>query len=105
MWNEIAAGPKSKVAANASLSSGRPVWLIANGLSVRSRSRLQSCNNSLRDRVAVPTLPNAPAFETAAASSTSSPWTERRQHDRQVHAEEVTQPGSDHRSPLSGEPV
>ena len=72
MWNEIAAGPNSSVASNASALNGRPVWLMANGRSVSSRSRRHCSRSSGTDRTAVPTLPSAPASQTAAASSTWS---------------------------------
>ena len=72
MWNEMATGPSSRVASNASWSKGRPVWLTANGRSVNERSRSHSAVSSSTLRTAVPTLPNPPAFDTAAASSTSS---------------------------------
>src|SRR5215471_16172213 len=72
MWNEMAAGRSSSEAAKASLLKGRPVWLITNGRSVNERSRAHCSRSSSLDRTAVPRLPRAPAFETAAASSTWS---------------------------------
>jgi hypothetical protein len=70
MWKEIAAGPNASVAAKASGSKGRPVWLIAKGRSVRSRSSAHWARNSGTVRTAVPRLPNPPAWHTAAARST-----------------------------------
>ena len=69
-WNEIAAGPNSSVAAKASSSNGRVVWLIANGRSVSARSRSHSARSSPALRTAVPRLPSPPAWHTAADSST-----------------------------------
>ena len=70
MWNEIARGCASSVAANAASSNGRIVWLIANGRSVSSRSRRHWACSSGTVRRPVPRLPSAPASHTAAASST-----------------------------------
>ena len=70
MWNEIAAGRKRSVAANASSSNGRIVWLIANGRSVRSRSARHCASSVGTSATAVPSAPSPPASQTAAASST-----------------------------------
>ena len=72
MWNEIARGAASSVAANAASSNGRLVWLTANGRSVSSRSRSHWARSSSTVRRPVPRLPSAPASQSAAARSTCS---------------------------------
>jgi len=71
-WNEMAWGWNSRVAANASSSNGRPVWLMAIGRSVSSASCAHWARISGTDRTAVPTDPRPPALLTAAASATWS---------------------------------
>jgi len=71
-WKEMAAGLKASVAANASGLKGRPVWLMTNGRSVRSRRVAHWCSSSGTERTAVPRLARQPAEAAATASSTSS---------------------------------
>ena len=68
----IAGGAKRSVAAKASSSNGRMVWLIANGRSVRSRSCCHWASSSGTVRTAVPSAPSPPASHTVSANSTTT---------------------------------
>ena len=96
MWNEIAAGAKRSVASNASSSNGRIVWLIANGLSVRSRSARHCASSS-----GTGARRGAERTESACLADRRReldlvPRPERGAQDRDVDPEQVAQRGAQH---------